>query len=59
VPWSRKVRYKNAATGDHDWLPSEPGTSEYEALWRAFLTDFVRHLGSGVPDSPTSRWTIP
>jgi hypothetical protein len=44
IPWGHRVRYRNEATGDNIWAFWKPGTPEYVAFWKTFLTDFSRHL---------------
>ncbi|MCC6444241.1 MAG: DUF4091 domain-containing protein [Armatimonadetes bacterium] len=38
------VRYLDETTGDYAWTGAQPGTPEYEALWRPFLKSFIAHL---------------
>lgn len=41
---TNSFRYLDEATGDHQYVVAEPGTKAYEAHWRPFLHDLVRHL---------------
>ncbi|MGO8749946.1 MAG: glycoside hydrolase domain-containing protein [Thermoguttaceae bacterium] len=44
VPWGRRCRYQDEATGDYVWTKPVPGTPEYKSLWTPFLKDFAEHL---------------
>ncbi len=37
-------RYFDAVTGSYEYVYAEPGTPEYAAHWKPFLTDFTNHL---------------
>jgi len=44
LPTSHRFRYFDEATGDFKFVLAEPGTHQYEDLWRPFLVDFAKHL---------------
>ncbi len=44
LPWSLRVRYRNAATGEDAFLELKPGEPSFEEIWAPFLKDFREHL---------------
>ncbi len=44
VPWTNRIRYRDAATGDHVETTVKPGEPVFEEFWKPFLRDFARHL---------------
>ncbi|MEM5774848.1 MAG: DUF4091 domain-containing protein, partial [Anaerolineaceae bacterium] len=44
IPWTNRVRYRDEATGSDAWLTLEYDKPSYDAIWKPFLQDFVKHL---------------
>jgi hypothetical protein len=44
IPWTNRLRYLDAATGNYAWIDLKPGDPSYEAVFGPFLEDFQRHL---------------
>ncbi len=44
LPWSLRVRYRDAATGEDAFLELKPGEPSFEEIWAPFLLDFREHL---------------
>jgi Glycoside hydrolase 123, catalytic domain/Glycoside hydrolase 123 N-terminal domain/F5/8 type C domain len=44
VPWTNRVRYREAATGDHAYIDFKAGDATFVKLWTPFLKAFTDHL---------------
>ncbi len=44
IPWSGRIRYLDANTGEYRWETWSPDSAEYKYFWRAFLSDLREHL---------------
>lgn len=44
IPWNLQFPYLDLATGSWERPKLNPGSAEYEAFWKPYLQDFVRHL---------------
>lgn len=44
VPWGCLLDYYDEASGQTVTVKAEPGTAEFEQMWKPFLTDFKGHL---------------
>lgn len=44
IPWEMKFRYRDAATGEYEFLTTTSGSPEYADLWGSFLKAFHDHV---------------
>lgn len=44
IPWEMKFRYKNAKTGEYEFLETKTSSPEYAALWTPFLKSLAQHF---------------
>jgi hypothetical protein len=44
IPWNNELHYKDAQTGKFIDIKANPGTENFEMMWRPFLSDFAAHL---------------
>lgn len=44
VPWNNELHYIDASSGDTVTVVANPGTPEFEEMWKPFLQDFSKHL---------------
>ncbi len=44
LPWNNMLHYVDASTGKYVDVKADPGTGDFYAMWKPFLTDFVAHL---------------
>ena len=44
VPWNNELHYIDEASNDTVNVKADPGTPEFEEMWRPFLKDFSDHL---------------
>lgn len=44
VPWNNELHYIDEKTRDTITVQADPGTPEFEEMWRPFLKDFSSHL---------------
>lgn len=44
IPWEMNFRYKNADTGEYEFLKTTTDAPEYAALWTPFLKNLAQHF---------------
>lgn len=44
VPWNNELHYIEEVSGDTIDVKADPGTPEFDEMWRPFLKDFSTHL---------------